>query len=187
MASILFVSATKEEAAHLPDHLDVIITGVGTTAATLVLTKELATRKVLPQRIVNIGTAGALINGLSGVFEINHAFQHDFSSELIAQMTGKPCVNGIDIPVNGKLPVARLATGNAFISDSVTRQRLASRAPLCDMEGAALVGVAKHFGVPITLLKQVSDSADEEAPTTWFEAVDQGAKELAKVVAGLEF
>lgn len=48
--------------------------------------------------------------------------------------------------------------------------------------GAALVGVAKHFGVPITLLKQVSDSADEEASGSWFDAVDAGARQLAEAV-----
>ena len=46
------------------------------------------------------------------------------------------------------------------------------------MEGAAVVAVADSFGIPVTLLKQVSDQADETAATTWFEAVDAGAREL---------
>ncbi|ANE04955.1 nucleosidase [Corynebacterium crudilactis] len=184
MTSTLYVSATHEEAAHLPLEIDLLVTGIGTQAATMMLTKELATREVLPSRIINVGTAGALVDGMAGVYEIDYVFQHDFSSEIIADMTGKPCPNGVELARVGSLPVARLATGNSFISDSETRSRLAARASLCDMEGAALVGVAKYFGVPITLLKQVSDSADESASTTWFDAVDAGALELADAVKG---
>ncbi|BAU97150.1 nucleosidase [Corynebacterium suranareeae] len=180
MTSILYVSATVEEATHLPEDCEVLVTGIGTNAATMILTKELAIREVLPTRIINIGTAGALVDGLAGVYEIEHVLQHDFSSELIAEITGKPCPNGSSLATSGNFPVASLATGNSFISDSETRSRLAARASLCDMEGAALVGVAKHFGVPITLLKQVSDSADEEAAGSWFDAVDAGARQLAE-------
>lgn len=182
MTETLFVSATTEEAVYLPDGIDLLVTGIGTTAATMILTKELATREVLPARIVNIGTAGALVDGSAGVYEIEYVLQHDFSSELIAEMTGKPCSNGSTLATSGHFPVASLATGNSFIADSETRNHLATRASLCDMEGAALVGVAKHFGVPITLLKQVSDSADEEASGSWFDAVDAGARQLAEAV-----
>ena len=83
MTETLFVSATTEEAVYLPDGIDLLVTGIGTTAATMILTKELATREVLPARIVNIGTAGALVDGLAGVYEIEYVLQHDFSSELI--------------------------------------------------------------------------------------------------------
>ncbi len=74
--------------------------------------------------------------------------------------------------------MAHLATGDAFISDSATRARLAQRAHLCDMESAAVAAVADSFELPVTLLKQVSDNTDEGASTTWFEAVDAGAQQL---------
>lgn len=93
-------------------------------------------------------------------------------------MIGRPFPNMRGLPVSGRLPVAHLATGDAFISDSATRARLAQRAHLCDMEGAAVAAVADSFELPVTLLKQVSDNADEGASTTWFEAVDAGAQQL---------
>ena len=186
MTSILFVSATREEAAHLPEGADLLITGIGTMAATMHLTRELSRRSELPGRILNIGTAGALRDGMGGVYEVEHAFKHDFNSELIAEMTGRPCPNGIDLELSTHLPAARLATGDSFISDSATRNRLATRASLCDMEGVAVVGVAKHFGVPVTLLKQVSDSADENAATTWYDAVDAGARQLVTALEELD-
>lgn len=187
MTTTLFVSATHEEAAYLPDEADLIVTGIGTLNCAVALTKELATRAELPDRIINFGTAGALRDGISGVYEIGYVFQHDFSSELISQMTGRPWPNGHGLPVSGLLPVARLATGDAFISDSATRDRLSRSAQLCDMEGAAVVAVARSFGIPATLLKQVSDNADEGAATTWFEAVDAGAKELVDAMTARDF
>ena len=178
MATTLFVSATHEEAAYLPTGTDLIVTGIGTLNCAITLTRELASRSGLPDRIINIGTAGALRDGISGVYEIGRVFQHDFSSELISQMIGRPFPNMRGLPVSGRLPVAHLATGDAFISDTITRDRLAQSAHLCDMEGAAVAAVAANFELPVTLLKQVSDNADEGAAITWFEAVDAGAKEL---------
>lgn len=178
MTTTLFVSATREEAAHLPAGTDLLITGVGTLSCAIRLTRELAGRGQLPDQIINIGTSGALRDGISGVFEVNHVYQHDFSSDLISQMMGRPHPNGRILPVTGRLPAVRLATGDAFISDTTTRDRLGRNADLCDMEGAAVVAVADSFGIPVTLLKQVSDQADETAATTWFEAVDAGAREL---------
>lgn len=178
VTTTLFVSATREEAAYLPAGTDLIITGIGTLNCAIALTKELAGRSTLPDRIINIGTAGGLRDGITGVYEIARVFQHDFSSDVISQMLGRPYPNGRGLPVSGRLPVAHLATGDAFISDTATRDLLARSAHLCDMEGAAVAAVAASFGVPVTLLKQVSDEADEGAVTTWFEAVDAGAKEL---------
>ena len=39
----------------------------------------------------------------------------------------------------------------------------------------------------MTLLKQVSDQADEGATTTWFEAVDAGARELYRALVDHNF
>lgn len=186
MTTTLFVSATREEAAYLPAGADLLVTGIGTLNCAIALTRELAGRQQLPEHILNFGTAGALRDGISGVFEIDRVFQHDFSSDLISQMIGRPLPNARGLPVTGKLPVAHLATGDAFISDSETRARLAQQAHLCDMEGAAVAAVAETFGISVTLLKQVSDNADEGATSTWFEAVDAGAKELHEALLALK-
>lgn len=187
VTTTLFVSATPEEAAYLPEGVDLLVTGVGTLNCAITLTRELASRAQLPGRIINIGTAGALRDGVSGVYEVEHVFQHDFSNDLIARMTGRTCANGTALEVSGRLPIARLATGDAFIGDTATRDRLARLAELCDMEGAAVAAAARSFGIPVTLLKQVSDNADEGAATTWFEAVDAGARELYDALTAHNF
>ncbi|MHC9555398.1 nucleosidase [Corynebacterium diphtheriae] len=92
-----------------------------------------------PTRIINTGTAGSLIPSCSGIFEIDHVIKHDFDHETLTAITGRP------------LPTAGLATGDTFISDTATRDRLAQPAQLCDMEGYAVVKVAREFGIPVTL------------------------------------
>jgi adenosylhomocysteine nucleosidase len=74
---------------------------------------------------------------------------------------------------------AVLATGDVFISDPVVRGRLAQRADVVDMEGYAVASAARAVGVPVTLVKQVSDSADGTAARTWQETMDACARALA--------
>jgi nucleoside phosphorylase len=76
-----------------------------------------------------------------------------------------------------------LATGDAFISDPVTRARLAERAHLVDMEGYAVARACATAGVPCELVKVVSDSADEAAGHSWVERMDAFARTIAEVVA----
>lgn len=85
----------------------------------------------------------------------------------------------IELETSGKLPTAALATGDSFISDTPTRTRLAQDSELCDMEGYAIAAVCRKFGVPCTLLKQVSDTANEESYGSWATVLDRAAEELA--------
>lgn len=185
MNTPLFVSATAEEAAHLPADVPLLVTGIGTVNCTIALCRAVGEHR--PTHLINLGTAGALRPAMSGVFVVSEVFQHDLSEEVIAEMTGRPFPNRVHLDVRGHgLPTARLATGDSFISDSVARDRLATRVDLVDMEGYAVARVARAHGLPVTLLKQVSDHADEDARLTWFEAVDRGARELADAVRELE-
>ncbi|QDZ43340.1 nucleosidase [Corynebacterium sp. sy039] len=177
----LIVAATKEEMAALPADVPLLITGIGTLAAAISLTEALANGP-RPSRIINAGTAGALVDGHHGVYEISHVHKHDFDHATLERITRQHFTNGIDLAPVTNLPKARLATGDAFIQDEQTRTRLAHKAQLCDMEGYACALVAQHFGIPITLIKQVSDSANEQSADIWGDAVDHGAQELATLL-----
>lgn len=179
---ILYVSATKQEASALPGDVPLLVTGIGTVNAAIAVSSWLSAAEKLPDLVINFGTAGALVDAYHGVFEISHTFQHDFDHELVSQIAGYEIPNGIDLPCTGKFPTARLATGNSFIGDSDTRTRLSALAQLCDMEGYAVAAACQAFGVPCSLIKQVSDSADEKAATEWSEAVDRGVVDLATAV-----
>ena len=87
----------------------------------------------------------------------------------------------------GRLPVRGLATGDMFVSDTALRTELAKKSQLCDMEGYSIAAVCQRFDVPCTLLKQVSDSANEESKGTWANVLDRGARQLASAATDLGF
>ncbi|GAA2378771.1 nucleosidase [Catellatospora methionotrophica] len=170
----LIVVALAEEAAHLDTPYPVLLTGVGKVSAALAVARVLGAG-VLPREIVNLGTAGALRSGLGGLHEISRVVQHDFHTATIQAVTGYTFGGPLDLPGAG--PV--LATGDVFVSDPVLRTALAEHADLVDMEGYAVAAAAAAYGVPLRMVKQVSDEADGEAVTGWAEAVDHCARLLA--------
>ncbi|WP_144122003.1 nucleosidase [Catellatospora sichuanensis] len=170
----LIVVALPEEAAHLDTAHPVLLTGVGKVCATLAVSRVLAAG-VLPREIVNLGTAGALRPGLAGIHEISRVVQHDFDTVTIHALTGRTFGGPLDLAGAG--PV--LATGDVFVSDPVLRAALAEHADLVDMEGYAVAAAADVYGVPVRMVKQVSDEADGEAVTGWAESVDACARILA--------
>ncbi|WP_418960969.1 nucleosidase [Streptomyces tritici] len=172
----LLVLAVKEEAQHLDTRLPVLLTGMGKVNAATALATVLG-RGPLPSAVVNLGTAGALRPGLSGTHVIGTVIQHDLDGELLASLTGELYGAPLTLPEPDGGPT--LATGDAFISDEAARARLAERAALVDMEGYALATVAQRAGVPIRLVKHVSDEAGEGAARSWRESVADCARALA--------
>ncbi|MGK4580758.1 nucleosidase [Kitasatospora sp. HPMI-4] len=174
----LLVVAAEEEAVHLGDGLPVLLTGIGKVNAAASLATVLA-RGAVPSEIVNLGTAGALRPGWSGIHQVPQVIQHDIDPTALHALTGR--LYGAPITVS-EAPGPILATGDLFVSDPQARDRLAERADLVDMEGYALASVAQHAGVPIRLIKHVSDEADESAARSWRESVDGSSKILAEWV-----
>lgn len=155
-----------------------VVTGVGKVSAAVAVTRALSSGP-LPSEIINIGTAGALKPGLSGTHFISQVVQHDFDSPGIEALTGYR--GGAPITLGGQGPV--LATGDIFVSDPAVRSLLAQRADLVDMEAYAVASAAAAFGIPVRIIKHVSDEADAGAFRTWQESVDACARALAAFVA----
>ncbi|MFD7904405.1 nucleosidase [Kitasatospora sp. NPDC059722] len=175
----LLVVAVREEAAHLDDRLPVLLTGIGKVNAAAALATVLA-RGEKPSEVINLGTAGALRPGWEGTHHVTQVIQHDLDSPALLALTGRsygaPLVVG-----KGEGPV--LATGDLFVSDPAARDRLAEHADLVDMEGYAVATVAHRAGLPVRLVKHVSDEAGEGAVRSWQESVDDCARHLAEWVA----
>ncbi|GAA5119399.1 nucleosidase [Alloalcanivorax gelatiniphagus] len=172
---VLVVSATAAEAAHVPPGLPLVVTGLGKTAAAAATARALAAYDDLAGlTVVNIGTAGALRPGLTGVFEPGVVLNHDLSADVIRALGYDPqerlVVGGSDVV---------LATGDVFVSDPAIRDALADRAHLVDMEGYAVAWAAREAGVPVRLVKHVSDSADESA-LDWASTVEGSAVALGE-------
>ena len=172
----LLVVALEEEATHLHvSEIPVLVTGVGKISAAYALSAVLARQR--PARIINVGTAGALHDGLSGTHVIGRVIQHDFNNEGVHALTGHQFGEPIDLGPAG--PV--LGSGDLFVSGGEARERLiAACADLVDMEGYAVARVARNFGLPTTLVKQVSDRAEDGAARTWKESLDECAEQLGE-------
>jgi adenosylhomocysteine nucleosidase len=182
--SVLFVAALEEETVALRHHLEVLHVGVGKVESAACLGHHLARRPSLPELIVNVGTAGGLQGqALAEIVEVATVFQHDFDHATASAFVGRELPGGplvLDAPKDTR---ARLATGDRVITDPRDRDRLARSAELVDMEGYAVAAVATRFGVPIRIVKAISDGADGTAQTSWTDALRRCSDGLAGWVA----
>lgn len=177
MTRYLVVSATEAEAAYVPEGIPVVVTGIGKTAAGVATAKALASGGTEDLVVLNVGTTGALRDGLAGIYLPSSVLNHDINAEAIRAI-------GLD-PVE-VLPIddgdgTVLASGDTFVTDLVVRARLAERAHLVDMEAYGVAFACRQFGVPVRLVKHVSDTADEAA-MDWPALVDASAKVLGEWV-----
>jgi adenosylhomocysteine nucleosidase len=150
-----------------------LVTGVGKVCAASALAAVLARQR--PSRIINMGTAGALREGLSGTQVVGRVIQHDFDDSGIYALTGEHFGAPIDLQRAG--PV--LGSGDVFIDGGPAREALMTEGiDLVDMEGYAVARVAQNFGLDVMLVKQISDSACESAGRSWSENLDYCAEQL---------
>ena len=171
----LLVVALEEEAAHLHvSGLPVLVTGAGKVNAAIAVASILA--ETSPTRVVNLGTAGALRDGMAGTHVVGSVWQHDLDDAALFALSGLHFGEPVNLAESGP----RLITGDVFVSDAQTRDRLAALADLVDMEGYAVARAALNAGVPVTLVKQVSDNADESAARSWRDTVDECAQALGE-------
>jgi nucleoside phosphorylase len=180
MVDVLVVAATEAEARYVPAELPVLITGVGKVSAAVAVAEALAQREAgsASLSVVNIGTAGALRDGLSGIYTPSTVINHDLSAELI-RAVGIPATDQLDVAGTHDMV---LATGDSFVADVGRRSVLAERASLVDMEGFAIAWACSRRGVRCTLVKHVSDNADDGA-LSWSDVVDHSAAELGRWLA----
>ncbi len=174
----LVVVAVRPEAAHLADlGVDVVLTGIGKVAAAVAVSRAIAERQ--PSSVLNVGTAGALRDGLEGVHRIGRVIEHDLDHDALGALIGEP-IDG-EVVLDPSEPIT-LATGDAFVADAHVRAGLAVRADLVDMEGYAVARACEAAGVPCELVKVVSDTASDGAARTWQEEADRTARLIAEVV-----
>lgn len=171
---ILVVAATRAEAAYVPDGVEVVVTGLGKTAAAVGTARALSGRDLDGLTVVNLGTAGALRDGLEGLHEVGTVLNHDMNADAVRALGYDP---------RERLTVGTsevvLASGDVFVTDPQLRDVLARQAHLVDMEGYAVAYACQAFGVPVRLVKHVSDNADAAA-MDWPTLVDRSARALGE-------
>ncbi len=169
----LIVVALEEEATHLHlTELPVLVTGAGKVNAAVAVATVLGEHS--PKVVINMGTAGALRDGLTGIHPIARVTQHDLDDRAIHALTGLHFGLPIDLADDGLV----LTTGDVFVDDPAMRSRLAQEAHLVDMEGYAVAKAAQAADIPVMLVKMVSDEAGGQALRSWRETVDDCAEQL---------
>ena len=83
---------------------------------------------------------------------------------------------------NPKMLIGDIASGDLFISSKEMKNALIKNLPsvVCaEMEGAAVAQVCDDYGVPLVVVRVISDSADEEAHITAIGFVNQHASDYS--------
>jgi len=173
----LLVAAHRSELVAFPESLDgfdILVTGVGKTRAAVELTRAL--ERGTYDEIVVVGTAGKLDPSVGrGVHEIGATFQHDTTdlAGVVAQHVSMPA--RITLQRDG----LTIATGDSFIDDPAAVAKIvALGAHLVDMETYVLAFVAQEYGVPIRVLRAISDDAQDGATEEWDVTVAACSAEL---------
>jgi adenosylhomocysteine nucleosidase len=188
--TVLVVAALEEEIVHLPNGVDVLVTGVGKARAAAGLARRLADQ--VPDVVVNIGTAGAVDGVVTGLVEVNWVTQHDFPYDVIEAVVGTSIERGYVLsphasPLVSTAPppaATALATGDMFVANADDARRLATAGiHLVDMEAFAYASVCAAFGVALRCVKVVSDAADEDAGSIWLDTIDACARSLGDWVS----
>ncbi|AMB58228.1 nucleosidase [Microterricola viridarii] len=177
----LLVAALEAELSAFPAELpgfDRLVTGPGKLQATFALTRALDAGDY--DEILVVGTAGAINPLLSAsVYDVDAAIQHD--------VTDVDGIVGQHVSLPTRVETGRegitIATGDHFVDDEeAVRVILPLGAGLVDMETYAYIWVAAQFGVPIRVLKSVSDRAQDGAITDWRATVAACSAQLRETV-----
>lgn len=182
----LLVAALEAELVAFPPELagfDRLVTGPGKLRATYALTRALDAADY--DEILVVGTAGAIDALLDGdLYEVDAAIQHDVTDihGIVGQHVSLPTrmeLGGEGSVENG----ITIATGDHFVDDAEAVEVIRPLgAGLVDMETYAYVWVAAQFGVPIRVIKAVSDRAQDNAITDWRTAVTACSAQLRAFV-----
>ncbi len=173
----LLVAALAIELDAFPESIegfDRLVTGAGKLRAGLELTRAL--ERGTYDEVVVLGTAGSVGGRVPlGIYDISEAIQHD-----VADLEG---VRGKSMVVPERVSTGReglvIATGDVFVQSQEQVDLIVSLGgSLVDMETYVYIWVAQQYGIPIRVVKSVSDSAEEGAIHDWRSRVVQCSGEL---------
>jgi adenosylhomocysteine nucleosidase len=162
--------------------------------------------RVHPEWMLNLGVAGAVSDRLDigDIVIAEGCVQHDLDTTAFGDAPG--WISGlktVQIPCDDRL-IRRLeeaaltltdvqcrrgviATGDQFISDPAVKRRLFQQfgCMVCEMEGAAVAQTCCLHGVPVGVVRAVSDRADASAYKDFDVFARHAAKRSAALVRAL--
>jgi 5'-methylthioadenosine/S-adenosylhomocysteine nucleosidase len=191
-------SETEPLSRALPD-VPVVGTGVGKVAAASNTAKAIFEHR--PSAIVFVGVAGGLAPDLAqlSVIVAKDAGQWDVDltpvngGELGTLNDGRRFIkldsNGAALALEAArglgyhARLGRVVTGDSFLAsfDKSAWLHQHFQADAVEMEGAAALQVAHDFGVPMVLIRVISDSAGDEAALAYTDFLPKAAERAALV------
>jgi len=187
---------------------NVVVTKSGVGKVNAGSTAQYIIDKYNPKYIVNIGLAGSLDKGVyqGDILVANKMVQHDFDISAFGYAKGymstgkdkhKPTVYYADTQLSQifkkKLEANKnikhvyegmIATGDCFVSSAKNKGSIKEYfgANAVDMESAAIAQVAQKNNIPVVIIKNISDTKNDDAEE-YAKKEDFYGKELAKTVS----
>lgn len=167
MVSILYAMAADPEfGPHLRARIEPVMTGVGPVEAAVAVTRALADAKIghgLPDLVVSLGSAGSATLEHTGVYQAISVSYRDMDATALG--FGRGVTPFLDLPavlpLEPQIPGiarARLSTGANVVS-GVSYEAI--DADMVDMESFAVLRACQSFGVPLVVLRGISDGVSE--------------------------
>ncbi|WP_163647697.1 5'-methylthioadenosine/S-adenosylhomocysteine nucleosidase [Modicisalibacter sp. 'Wilcox'] len=165
--SVLFVMAADAEyGPHLRERFTPLMIGVGPVEAAVELTAaltELSARGQRPDLVVSLGSAGSRDLEQTEVYQATSVAYRDMDASPLGFEKG--ITPFLDLPATLPLPLripgireATLSTGADIVSGAAYG---AITADMVDMESYACLRACTRFGVPLAVLRGISDGKAE--------------------------
>lgn len=167
MSTILYaMAADAEYGPKLRARIAPLMTGIGPVEAAVAVTRALAEaqgRGNLPDVVVSLGSAGSATLDHTGVYQASSVSYRDMDASALGFPRGvTPLLDleaEIELPLRIEgLPSARLSTGGNVVSGAAYA---AIDADMVDMESFAVLRACQSFGVPLIVLRGISDGVTE--------------------------
>lgn len=181
--------------------LYLIGSGIGEIAAAVATTILISEYCV--EAIINFGVVGSLNKKYRAkdVVFVNEVVHYDFTfSASDEAQYGKYAFNrnsfvniideevvGLAQTALGDIPKVRLATADKFVDSAKLKKVLVEKfhADICDMESMGLYIACRNWGIPLFMIKAVSDDADESAQISFEEIITGGVNFYIAAVRNL--
>jgi adenosylhomocysteine nucleosidase len=186
--------ASAATAATLIERFDVthvIFTGVAGSAdrsvkigdiviADNLVQHDMDTRPLFPQFEIPLTGLSKFSSELKLSVQLEHAAQQFLQMDLAQQI---PDANRKKLKINqAQVHRGLIASGDEFISSAKRLEELKEHFPdllAVEMEGAAVAQVCFEFGIPFSVIRTVSDGADEHSAIDFMEFIRQVASVYA--------
>lgn len=198
IAGVRFISGKLKE-----QEVVLLRSGVGKVNAAMATT--LLHQIFEPTKVINIGSAGGLIEGMNigDIIISNETLHHDVDATAIdceiGALPGMPKSYPSDVDlvklVSCILPelgidykIGLIGTGDAFIADQTRVAEIKKNFPgilAVEMEAAAIAQVCHLYQTPFIVIRALSDLPDQENPMSFIEYLDFAAKNSANIVLNL--